>query len=171
MSKKVFKWIDRILGLDVVVAAICTVVLVLVTFSGSIARYFFHAPLIWQEEVQTWMILWVIFCGSSYAFRKGAHVSIDVLTDSFSPKLQKIIEWFGYICTMAALIFFFYYATRLNIQFFETNKTTTVLRIASWKINIMASIGSLWMALSATYYMIRTQFFPEKKEENREDEK
>lgn len=161
MQKKICKWIERILNLDLVIAFVCMTVLVCLTFAGSIARYFFRSPIAWQEEVQTWMILWTIFCGSSYAFRKGAHVSIDVLTENFSDTWQKIISWFGYLVTMAALAFFFYYATRLNIQFYETNKVTTTLRIPSWKIYIISSIGSIWMAISVTYYMIKTQFFPD----------
>lgn len=153
----------RILNLDLVLAFICLTVLVCLTFVGSIARYFFHSPLAWQEEVQTWMVLWTIFGGSSYAFRVGAHVSIDVLTENFSPKAQKLVAWFGYLCTMAVLAFFFYYATRLNIQFYDTAKVTTTLRIPTWKIYCTSSVGSMWMALSFTVYMIHTQFFPDTK--------
>lgn len=161
MRKNIFKWIDRFLSLDLVIAMICLSVLVLLTFVGAIMRYFMRAPLAWQEEVQTWMILWTIFCGSSYAFRKGAHTSIDILTETFPPRVRGAVEWFGYLCTMLALAFFFYYSLKLNIQFYNTNKTTTTLRIASWKINCMVTICSLWMALSATYYMIRKQLLPE----------
>lgn len=165
MKKRILKWIDRVLNIDLVIAVTCLTVLVALTFVGSIARYFFRSPLAWQEEVQTWMILWTIFCGSSYAFRVGAHVSIDVLTENFSPKWQVIVEWFAYICTMAALAFFFYFSVKLNIQFFETNKVTTTLRIPSWRIYCMSSIGSLWMALSISYYMIKKYLFPELAEE------
>lgn len=156
MQKKISSWIERILNIDLLVAFLCITVLVLLTFAGAVARYFFHRPIAWQEEVQTWMILWTIFCGSSYAFRAGAHVSIDVLTENFNDTWQKIISWFGYLCTMAALAFFFYYATKLNIQFYNTNKVTTTLRIPSWKIYIISSVGTIWMAVSATYYMIKT---------------
>ena len=161
MKGKAFKWIDRILSIDLIIASICMSILVVLTFVGAIRRYFAHSPIFWMEEVQTWMILWVIFCGSSYAFRKGAHVVIDVLTDTFSPKMQRIVMWFGYICTMAALAFFFYYSLQLNIQFIESGKLTTVIRMKSWVIYIMASIGSLWMAISVTYYTIKERFFPE----------
>ena len=162
MIKNILKWIERILSLDLVIAMACMCVLVLLTFLGAIMRYFLRAPFAWQEEVQTWMILWTIFCGSSYAFRKGAYTSIDILTENFSPRMQRVVEWFGYLCTMLALAFFFYYSLKLNIQFYNTNKTTTTLRIASWKINSMVTVGSLWMALSATCYMLRKQLFPEK---------
>lgn len=158
MSKRISRCIERILSIDLLISIICLSVLVILTFAGAIARYFFRSPIIWMEEVQTWMMLWTILSGSSYAFRKGAHVSIDILTENFSPLWQKIVAWFGYLCTMAALAFFFYFSLRLNIQFYKTGKITTTLRIPSWKINCMVSLGSLWMALSASYYFIRSQF-------------
>ena len=136
MKKSIFKWIDRILSLDLVIAMICL-------------------------GVWTRMNHWTIFCGSSYAFRKGAHTSIDILTETFPPRVQNAVEWFGYLCTMLALAFFFYYSLKLNIQFYNTNKTTTTLRIASWKINGMVTVGSLWMALSASCYMLRKRLLPE----------
>ena len=170
MKSKVFKWIDRILNIDLVIASVCMCILVVLTFVGAIKRYFAHDPIFWMEEIQTWMILWVIFCGSSYAFRKGAHVVIDVLTDTFSPVMQRVVMWFGYLCTMAALAFFFYHSLQLNIQFIESGKLTTVLRMKSWIIYIMASIGSLWMAISVTYYTIRQRFFPEADNPNEYEE-
>lgn len=160
MKKNAVKWIERILSIDLVIAVACLTVLVALTFVGSIARYFFRHPLAWQEEVQTWMILWIIFCGSSYAFRVNAHVSIDVLTENFSDKWQKVVAWFAYLCTMAALAFFFYFSVRLNLQFYETGKVTTTLRIPSWKIYCMSSIGSFWMAVSATFHMVKTYVLP-----------
>lgn len=168
MSKRISGIIERILSVDIVISIICLSVLVILTFVGAIARYFFRSPIVWMEEVQTWMMLWTILTGSSYAFRKGAHVSIDILTENFSPCWQKIIAWFGYLCTMAALAFFFYFSLRLNIQFYKTGKITTTLRIPSWKINCMVSIGSLWMALSASYCFIRSQFSKTPNEEGEE---
>lgn len=124
-------------------------------------RYFFKSPIVWLEEVQAWMIVWTIFSGGSYAFRKKAHVAIDVLTEKLPEKTQIIVEWFGYICTVFVLGFFFYYSLKLNIQFYTKGKTTAILRIPSWKIYWMATFGSLWMALSATYSMVKSYFLKE----------
>ena len=157
--KKIDKWVNRILNIDIVLACICMLILVLLTFVGALMRYFLRSPIYWQEEVQQWMIMWTIFFGSSFAFRKGSHVSVEVLTDSFPEKYQKYVTIFGYLCTLIALTFFFRQSLALISQYIRTNKRTTVLRMHSWIVYIIAPIGTVWMAISATYYMIKEVFF------------
>ena len=151
--KKKIKLVNCLLSLDVILGVACMLVLVVITFLGAMMRYFFNSPFVWQEEVQIWMIIWAIFAGGSYAFRCGSHVSIEVLVETFSPKAQKIIEWFGYLCTLAVLAFVFYYSCKLNIQFLDMNKKTAILKIASYKIYWIVPAGCIWMALSETYRM------------------
>ncbi len=155
MKNKVCKWIERILSVDLVVAIFCLSVLVLLTFSGAIARYFFKSPFYWQEEVQQGLIVWTIFCGCSYGFRKGSHICVDMLVDKFPAKWQNIMAWFGYACTLAALGFFLVQSAKLNLQFITTGKLTTTLRIPQWISYSMATIGTFWMTISATYNMVK----------------
>ena len=158
MKKSVIKWIERVFNIDLVVAIVCMLVLVTLTFVGALRRYFLRNPIYWLEEVQTWMIIWIIFCGSSYGFRKGAHVMIDVLTDTFPQRMQKAVLWFSYLCSIIVLGFFFYQSLQLTLQFYRTGKLTTVLRMKSWIVYSMAAIGTFWMGLSATYYTLKESF-------------
>lgn len=172
MKTKKRNWMGYFLSLDVILGVLCLVVLVLITFLGAIMRYFFNHPFIWQEEVQVWMITWAIFAGGSYAFRCASHVSIEVLVETFSPKLQKIIEWFGFLCTLAVLSFILYYSFKLNLQFFQMGKTTAILKIASYKIYWIVPVGCIWMMLSSAYqmaekYLVRPQAGPEQERGNR----
>lgn len=61
MKKQPGSWLERILNIDIVMAVICMSVLIIVTFLGSVMRYFFNSPFVWQEEVQIWMIIWTVF--------------------------------------------------------------------------------------------------------------
>ena len=155
MVKKACKWIERILSIDLVVAIFCLSVLVLLTFAGAIARYFFKSPFYWQEEVQQGLIIWTIFCGCSYGFRKSSHICVDMLVDRFPAKVQTVLAWFGYGCTMIALGFFLVQSAKLNLQFITTGKLTTTLRIPQWISYSMSTIGTFWMILSATYNMVK----------------
>lgn len=168
MKNKVCKWIERILSIDLIVAILCLSVLVLLTFTGAMARYFFKSPLFWQEEVQQGLIVWTIFCGCSYGFRKGSHICVDMLVDKFPAKWQTVMAWFGYACTMAALGFFLVQSAKLNLQFINTGKLTTTLRIPQWISYSMATIGTFWMMISATYNMVKRYIL--KIEDNEEDE-
>jgi TRAP-type C4-dicarboxylate transport system permease small subunit len=136
----------------------CLTVLIVTTFLGAIMRYFFNNPFIWMEEVQIWMIIWAIFCGAGYAFRYGSHVSIEVLVDTFPRKVQVVVEWFGFICTWAVLIFVTYYGFKLNTLFIEMSKTTAILKIPSNKIYWIVPVGCIWMMISSAYYMVKKYF-------------
>lgn len=158
-NKNLMRFFDHFLNLDIFLGTACLAVLIVVTFLGAIMRYFFNNPFIWMEEVQTWMIIWTIFSGAGYAFRYGAHVSIEVIVDILPRKIQVIIDWFGFICTLAVLIFVTFYGFRLNTLFIEMSKTTSILKIPSSKIYWIVPVGCIWMMISYAYYMIRKYFF------------
>jgi C4-dicarboxylate transporter DctQ subunit len=157
-NSKLKRFVDCFLNLDVILGIACLTVLVVITFLGAIMRYFFNNPFIWLEEVQIWMIIWAIFSGAGYAFRKGSHVSIDVLVDAFPRKIQTIIDWFGFFCTLAMLIYVGFYGFKLNMQFLDMGKITSILKIPSCKIYWIVPIGCIWMMMSYAYYMIEKYF-------------
>lgn len=161
MKKNKLKWLEYLLSLDVLLGVGCMVVLVVITFLGAIMRYFFNNPFIWQEELQTWMITWAIFAGGSYAFRCGSHVAIEVLVETFPQKVQKMVEWFGFICTLAVLSFILYYSYKLNLQFYNMNKLTAILKVQSYKIYWIVPVGCVWMMVSSAYHMAQKYFFCE----------
>lgn len=154
MKKNKLKWLEYFLSLDVVLGVACMMVLVVVTFLGAIMRYFFNNPFIWQEELQVWMITWAIFAGGSYAFRCGAHVAIEVLVETFPQKVQKLVEWFAFVCTLAVLAFVCYHSCKLNLQFYNMNKLTAIMKIHSYKIYWIVPVGCVWMMVSSAYQMV-----------------
>ena len=164
MRKCKNRWLECFLNLDIVLGVTCLMVLVLVTFFGAIMRYFFGKPFVWQEEVQVWMIIWTIFSGASYAFRCGAHVSIEVLVETFPKKAQVFIEWFGFFCTVAVLLFVFINSVKLNMQFYDMGKFTSILKIPSYKIYWVVSLSCLWMIVSYAYQIIGKYFGKSSKE-------
>lgn len=168
MKEKVCNRIERILNVDLVVSLITLSALVLLTCTGTIARYFFKSPFYWQEEVQQGLIIWTIFCGCSYGFRKGSHICVDMLVDRFPAKWQKAVAWLGFVCTIVALGFFLIQSAKLNLQFIRTGKLTTTLRIPQWISYSMATVGSFWMILSAIFNMVKKYVL--KIEDNEESE-
>ena len=86
------------------------------------------------------------------------HVSIDVLVDFFPRKIQTIIDWFGFFCTFAMLIYVGFYGFKLNVQFLDMGKMTSILKIPSYKIYWIVPIGCIWMMMSYAYYMAGKYF-------------
>ena len=98
--------IRKILSLDLVISGIALIILVILTFLGSLMRYIMNSPIIWQEEVQIGLAIWVIFFGASAAFRYSNHIAIDMIVDMFPKNIQRIIEVIIAVVTIKCFVFY-----------------------------------------------------------------
>ena len=152
-------WKTILVNLDIIISGIALIALVLITFLGVIARRVFNSPFSWQEEMQVFCTLWLVFIASGAVFRTIDHISIELLVDSFGPKLKKATEWFVYIVVMGWLFFTLYRSSLLVIQLYETNRLTNMLKIPYYLVYIPFPIGCVLMMLSETYVTIQRLIF------------
>lgn len=164
MSKK--KWLNRLLSVDVLLAGICFLILVGITFFGVIMRYFFNHPLIWQEEIQLWLFLWIAFFGGSAAFRTKSHVEIDMVVEMMPQKLQKLVEIIIYAVVVSVLGYLCGKGFMMVEQFIATNKSTFVLSVPSSIIYSVVPIGCVLMILNYSIVVFKDMFIKGKKEDN-----
>ena len=78
-------------GLEEIVACAAMVVVVLATAWGVFTRYVSAQPATWTTEIAAVGFCWAIFFGSAAAFRRGQHVSIDMLTGLFPTGLRRVV--------------------------------------------------------------------------------
>lgn len=83
-------------------------VLASVVFVAVITRYFLNFPLAWSEEVSRYSFIWATFLGAVICLREGAHLSVDLLVQRFSPAHQRRIEIAGRVLTAVLLGFVLY---------------------------------------------------------------
>lgn len=149
------KIINRILGVDYLIAGVCLTILVLVTFLGVIFRYFLNSPLIWEEEVQLMMSTWTIYFGAAAAFRTGGHIAIDMIVDMFPKKVQKVFDVLIFLVTTGVLVFLMMNGAALVNQFIRTNRMTNILHIPSQYVYLAIPAGCGLMIISNTVYFGR----------------
>lgn len=128
MRKKTFL---RILcNLDLFIASAALVILTLVTSVGVFMRYVVKSPILWQEEIQAFCQVWMVFLGSSVAFRTGSHVAIEIFVDPLPQKAQRII---GYIIDAIVLVVLIFLAINcrdyITQVFGRSGRPTPILRI------------------------------------------
>lgn len=140
--------IHKILSLDLVISGIALIILVILTFLGSLMRYIVNRPIIWQEEVQIGLAVWVIFFGASAAFRYSNHIAIDMIVDIFPKNIQKIIEVLIAIVTISVLFFMLINGKNLILQFIKTNRSTNILHIPSKFIYSAIPLGCFLMIIN-----------------------
>ncbi len=152
--KKHGKLFTILTNLDLAVAMAALVVLVAVTFGGVIFRYFISRPFVWQEEVQLWCFLWVVFFGAGVAFRTGSHVAIEILVDLFPRKLALAVEMLGTLLGIGIIGFLGFQGCRLIAQFIQTNRSTNVLYIPLPLVYAAVPIGCALLLVNLVLFKV-----------------
>ena len=76
----------------------------IVTFANVVARYIFNSNILWAQELTVFLFAWLVLLGACYAFKKTAHLGVDLLINSLSPAMRKVI---GLIAAAICLSFAF----------------------------------------------------------------
>jgi tripartite ATP-independent transporter DctM subunit len=96
--------IDAALGALVEIpAAILVAVEIAILFTGIVARYVFHAPLIWSDELASILFLWLAMLGAVVAFRRGEHMRMTALVGMASPRMRAFLDVFAITAALAFL--------------------------------------------------------------------
>jgi TRAP-type C4-dicarboxylate transport system permease small subunit len=81
---------------------------VAINVANVIARYLFHAPLIWAEEILTFILIWTVFMGVILVSGDQAHLKMDLVATAFpkefTRRISMIIEFVTVIVSMAMVV-------------------------------------------------------------------
>lgn len=81
---------------------------VLLLFVQILAREFANYTIPWGEEVATYMFVWFVFFGASYAAKMSAHNRVTFQFRFFSQKVRDAIEAFSDLIWVGFNLFFAY---------------------------------------------------------------
>lgn len=85
-------------------AAALVVVEILVLLSGVIARYAFHSPISWSDEVASILFLWLTMFGAVIALRRDEHMRFTVLLSKASPAWRRRLQGLATVVVLAYLL-------------------------------------------------------------------
>lgn len=72
-----------------------------------VARYVFDAPTIWAYDLSLFLFGYIAALGGAYAQQKRAHINVDILYLSVSPKVKNIFNLISYALGIFFLIIIF----------------------------------------------------------------
>jgi TRAP-type transport system small permease protein len=76
--------------------AVGLLLLVLVTMGVQvIARYVFHAPISWSEELARFGLIWLAFISSAFVMAEGQHLTVDMLSARLGPAGKLRLDCFS----------------------------------------------------------------------------
>jgi tripartite ATP-independent transporter DctM subunit len=136
--------LGSLLGLPVAVLVAAEIAVLL---AGVVARYVFHHPLIWSDELASILFLWLAMLGSAVAFQRGEHMRMTAVVGKLDPPKRAFLD---VLATAAALVFLLLvlpHAWEYAVE--EAMMRTPALDLQnSWRVAAMAA-GFGAMALLA----------------------
>lgn len=132
-------------NLEEIISSIALVIVVLSACWGVITRYFTHQPATWTSEMATIAFAWVVFVGASAGFKRGSHISIDMLVAFLPARLNVMIQ-----SAIDLLVLIFCSAVSViavNASIVNWDSPTSVLRLPTSTIYIAIAFGFAMMVL------------------------
>ena len=108
--------------LDNIESYICRTLLaifVVLLFAQILSREFFGYSFSWSEELATYMFVWFVFFGASYAARLSAHNRVTFQFKALPKKVVHVIEGIADLFWLAFNVYFVYLS--FNFVFFKMN--------------------------------------------------
>lgn len=85
-------------------AAILVLAEVAILFAGIAARYVFHTPLVWSDELASILFLWLAMLGAVVAFRRGEHMRMTAFVNRASPATRAFLDMLAVSAALAFLL-------------------------------------------------------------------
>ena len=140
----------RVLGLPV---ALLVAAEIGVLLAGVIARYVFHNPLIWSDELASILFLWLAMLGSAVAFERGDHMRMTAVVSKLQPATRAFLDVLATAAALAFLLLILPHAWEYAVE--EAVMRTPALEIRnSWRVAAMA-VGFGAMALFAVLRLLQ----------------
>ncbi|MED4582805.1 TRAP transporter small permease [Brevibacillus choshinensis] len=121
---------------------------------GVIGRAFGHPVLGDLELVQTMMVVLIMF-GLAYSQAEDAHISIGLLVDRFSPRIQSLLDVIGYLLTVLICFMISWVFLGLGLEnLLGLVLTTDLLGIPLYPLHFIAAIGFFMWGMEALLKMV-----------------
>ena len=134
-------------------AALLVVAEIGVLFMGVTARYVFHAPLIWTDELASILFLWLAMLGSVIALQRGEHMRLTAVVAGFSARGQARAEALAVVAVAVFLLIVAPYAWDYAEE--EWFIETPALGIHNTFRAMAIPVGALLMAVTALARLAR----------------
>ena len=128
--RKAEQWLGSIVA---AAAALLVIAEIIVLFTGVSARYLFHKPIIWSDELAGILFLWLAMLGAVTAFQRGEHMRMTALVGMIRPGKRAFFDVLAVAAPLAFLVLVLHPAYEFASD--EALVSTPALDISSlWRV-------------------------------------
>ena len=141
-------------SLAIIIAVLMAVLVIDVTWQ-VVSRFILSDPSSFTEEIALFLLLWIAMLGAAYAFRRGAHLGLDIVIEKLQgAKKVNAQRLADLVCLFFACAILVYGGLQLVLLNLELQQTSAALGIQIWKIYIVIPISGVLIAIFAIERML-----------------
>src|SRR6202790_3047729 len=149
-------FVDRLIGTGVeACSAFLVAAEVVVLFLGVVSRYVFRSPIVWSDELASFLFLWLAMLGSVVAFRNAGHMRMTALVSKSRPAVQTFFDVLASVASIAFLLLTI--GPALEFAHEERLITTPALEISgAWRASALP-VGLGLMLMTGIISLLRSR--------------
>ncbi len=144
MLKKIEKLLDQIEEYFVFGSLLLMVIIV---FANVLGRFVFQFSVPWAEEAARYLMIWATFVAASLGVKKGAHITLDILTVYLPEKGNRIIRAISYILSMTYCILILKIGIPFIIDMVAKGQISPALQIPVHFVYLAIIVGTALMLI------------------------
>src|SRR5690625_5208836 len=109
----------------------------------------FSVSLYWATELSQYIIVWVIFIGTSTLIRRSEHVNLDILLNTLSNRKRDFLELTIFIITFLCILYFIYIGWAMTTEIFSKGQTGSNLKISMGWVYLSFPVGMMLAAVNS----------------------
>lgn len=114
------KILDAIMFVNKKILVMLLIVFTLIVMLQVVARYVFHSPLTWSEQVARYLFIWMIMLGTPLAMRMNVHIAFDMILKWLPRHIQRGVEIFNLFLIAVFACYWFLKSLDLVLRSVET---------------------------------------------------
>jgi len=144
----VFRKLDYILSyIAKAITALSICVQMVVMFFGVIFRYFIKSPLMWSDELASYLLVFVAFFGSYVALKEGALAKIELVTDKLPLSVRRIVKLVANLIVALLLAGILYFGCALSATPAVLKEVSPAMRIPTVVFYLVLPIAACMMII------------------------
>jgi TRAP-type C4-dicarboxylate transport system permease small subunit len=147
-------WVSRLMWPLEAVSALLLIVIVLLLFTGVVARYAFSLPVVWIDEVVSLSFLWVAMLGTVLAMHRNEHLRLTLVVERLPERWRGLVQAFALVAVGATLLALLPQAIEYTVDEWAIHTPELDLPNA-WRVSAIA-VGVAAMLLLLVVHALRT---------------
>jgi C4-dicarboxylate transporter DctQ subunit len=128
----------------------------------AVLRYVFHSPTSWSLSLSCYLLIYLAYIASAYAFQEGGHVAVDLVRnfidryDKTGKRIpRKVLAVVGYAMTFIFIVILLLSAYTMFKKDLELGRFSIMTpEIPLWILHFPMILGSVFMLITLVFMML-----------------